>query len=96
MKKEEYAQSTRKEYPKVESLGNNTFGYSDELTINNLNIYIIFLCNKTGLPVGSIANTYFNYPDYPNVTSPNWLVDYKKDLLTRIKDDLENKKEKER
>ncbi len=89
-----YIELEKKKYPRVEKLSQNVFGYIDILNINQLEVYIMFTCNEFGLPIGKIINTYFDYADIPILSSKLWLLEYKKDLLNRITEDLECKKEK--
>lgn len=91
-----YGTINKPEFPKITSLSKEVFGYIDTLEVNNLTIYIMFLCDKNGLALGKIANTYFDSADTPTINSPLWLIEYKKDLLNRVIEDLENKKEKTR
>lgn len=79
--KKNYTLTNKKEYPNVQSLGNGVFRYTDEIKISEQSIFILFLCTKNGLPIGKVANTYFDYSDMPNITNQNWLAEYKKRFI---------------
>ncbi len=83
-------------YPQFESLGNGVFGYKDIIKINNNVIWISFLCQQNGIPLEGIWNSYFSTKEQVDTKSPFWLIHYKQELLNKIIEDLENKKQKER
>lgn len=87
-----YINVRKEKYPKIQVLSSNVFGYIDLVKINDLEVYILFMCDKFGRPLGKIANTYFDYSDISNVSNNFWLIEYKKDLLKRILEDIELKK----
>ena len=93
--KRNYTETKKEEYPKVTNLNeeNSVFGYTDVLKVGEKEIYILFLSDRNGLPIGRIANTYFDTSDKQIINSPLWLIDYKNDLLKRIKEDLATRKQ---
>jgi len=88
-----YIELSKKEYPKVESLSKDVFGYKDTIEIHNNRVWISFMCDQKGIPLEGIWNSYFNIVEKVDTKSPFWLVNYKKDLLNKIIEDLENKKQ---
>lgn len=79
--------------PKIKSPKEQVFTYIDTISIKEEIVYIQFMCNKMGYPIGKVDNSYFDSSDFIENPEKTWLMDYKKDLLKRILEDLENKKE---
>ncbi len=93
--KKNYIKLEKREYPKIKYFENekDVFGYTDVIQIEDITVFIMFMANKNGYPVEYIENSYFEQKDKPITKGPFWLLDYKRDLLKRIKQDLANKQE---
>lgn len=79
---------------KITALSENTNLIEESIKVENIKVIIRFLTTKNGIAFGLITNSYFDYFDNPEVYNRLGPIGYKKDLLKRIQEDLERKREK--
>lgn len=68
-----------------------TYKIIEKLYLEEMQIFIGFKANRLGKAISKIKNSYFDFQDSPNVYNNMGPIQYKIDLLSRIKEDLKRK-----
>lgn len=67
------------------------FKVVEVLILDNQVIYIGFYANRLGKAISKIKNSYFSFQDSADIYNKRGAIQYKMDLLSRIKEDLKRK-----